>query len=151
MKWITHQTGALVACLALNLSVPAMATAWLGSVFPDVLDMARARNTGKKRQKTFNRIHRGASHWLGWWLGLLAPALALPPLPLDLAAGFVFGGLSHICLDMLTPRGVPILPFTRKGSISLAMCSTGKAGEYVFLAFIACLGAWLIAQKTGYF
>ena len=59
--------------------------------------------------------------------------------------GLGFGGLSHVILDMLNPHGVPIMPFSRKPTFSLKLCSTGSLGEYVFLAamlvvFIALLG-----------
>ena len=48
--------------------------------------------------------------------------------------GLAVGGLSHVILDMLTPQGVPFLPFSRKNRFSLKLCKTGGIGEYLFLA-----------------
>lgn len=142
MKWITHQTGAVLGALALGLPWPGIAAAGAGAVFPDVIDqkISGLAATRRGRQKIFNKIHRGPSHWFGWWLLLLAVLAVWPPLARDAAAGFVFGALSHIALDMLTPQGVPLRPFSRRGRLALPVCSTGKAGEYVFLALLLAAG-----------
>lgn len=147
MKWITHQTGAVLGAMALSLPLPGVVCASIGAVLPDVIDqrLSKLAPTKSSRQKTFNRIHRGSSHWFGWWLALFLAALALPlhPLARDALAGFVLGALSHVGMDMLTPRGAPILPFGRF-KLALPLCSTGGIGEYAFLALIAAIGAfWL--------
>ena len=65
-------------------------------------------------------------------------ALAGPP-----ALGLAIGGLSHVVLDMLTPQGIPLLPFTRRGRVSLKLCRTGGLGEWIFLAaMLAGLAFW---------
>lgn len=48
-------------------------------------------------------------------------------------------------LDMLTPSGVPLTPFSRQNKISLKLCSTGSLGEYCFLACVVGL-TWLFYQ-----
>ncbi|MBQ3060788.1 MAG: metal-dependent hydrolase [Desulfovibrio sp.] len=140
MKWITHQTAAVGAALALHLPPVGVAAACLGAVVPDMLDqrVARLAPTPSGRQRMFNRIHRGTTHWFGWWLALFLAALALPLAPpaKALLSGLAFGGLSHVLLDMLTPQGVPWHPFSRKGRFSFKLCTTGSIGEYCFLALL---------------
>lgn len=153
MKWITHQATAVAAALALHLPWEGVAAACAGAVLPDVLDqrMAGLAPTRRGRQKIFNAIHRGTTHWFGWWLALCAAVLVLPSSSLghlerDALLGLGFGGLSHVVLDMLTPSGVPLLPFSRQNKISLKLCSTGSLGEYCFLACV--VGAsWLLFHE----
>lgn len=137
MKWITHQTGAAAAGFALQMPLCAVAAAFAGAVLPDMLDQAASKlgRSRKQRQKIFNRVHRGNSHWFGWWLALFVASAAapLPPLLKAICAGFFMGATSHVLLDMLTTQGVPLLPFSHKNRFSLGLCSTGKAGEYLFL------------------
>lgn len=147
MKWITHQTGAVFGALALSLPLPGILAAWLGAITPDLIDqrISAVGCTRKKRQKIFNKLHRGASHWFGWWLGLflLACALPWPVLARDILIGLFAGILSHIMLDLLTPRGVPLLPFTQKFRVALPICSTGALTEYLFLTAMLIIGAFL--------
>lgn len=141
MRWISHQTGALLGAAFLGMPVPAIGAACVGAILPDMLDqkISGLAPTKKTRQKVFNRIHRGPSHWFGWWLAIFLLPLAMPFAMNDLAAGLGFGALSHVCLDMLTRKGIPLFPF---GSfrLGLGLCSTGKASEYVFLAGMICAG-----------
>lgn len=144
MKWVTHQTGAVLGALALGMPWPGIAAAGIGSIFPDIIDQ-KVSSLGanrRKRQKLFNQIHRGSSHWIGWWfpLFLVFLSLPLPALARDAASGFAFGALSHVMLDMLTPQGVPVWPFSRQGKLAVPLCSTGKAGEYVFLLVMLVCG-----------
>ncbi|MDE5832880.1 MAG: metal-dependent hydrolase, partial [Desulfovibrio sp.] len=94
----------------------------------------------------FNKIHRGHSHWFGWWALALVAAMAYSPpwLAKDALLGFALGGLSHILLDTLTPQGTPLLPFSHKTRLSLNLCRTGSAGEYIFLVLmiVACAFAY---------
>ena len=111
----------------------------VGSVLPDVLDMSLARLL-VFRQWAFNQIHRGTTHWFGWWLALLVAAslkaqpLALTPDTTLFLLGLGFGGLAHVLLDLCTVMGVPIAPWTRKHMMSLKLCKTGSMREYAFLA-----------------
>lgn len=146
MKWLTHQTTTVAAALALAMPAAAVGAAWAGSVLPDLLDQKRAA-LSRNRQRTFNRIHRGTSHWFGWWLALFVlPLAATSPLagyPQSAAVvgGLGFGALCHVAQDMLTTTGVPLLPWSRRGRVALGLCRTGGAGEYVFLAVaLACCG-----------
>ena len=150
MKWITHQATAVAAALALHLPFGGVAAACAGAVLPDVLDqrMAGLAPTRRGQQKIFNAIHRGTTHWFGWWLAVCVAALVLPGASLgtlgrDALLGLGFGGLSHVLLDMLTPSGVPLTPFSRQNKISLKLCSTGSLGEYCFLACVVGL-SWLL-------
>lgn len=144
MKWITHQTGAVLGGLVLGLSPLGVIAAGTGAIIPDVIDQSVSSLGGRRRQKVFNRIHRGQSHWFGWWLLLfLAPMLLeLPRLLAESMAGLALGGLSHAGLDMLTPRGVPFLPWRGSLRLALPICSTGRIGEYVFLAVMLAASAF---------
>lgn len=148
MTWPTHQAGAVVAALALDMPPLAVFAAFLGAVLPDMADQSLSRLApGKRmRQKMFNRIHRGNSHWFGWWLlfFMLPLAFALPEFAREILAGFALGGLSHVMLDMFTPRGVPLLPVGPARNLAIPVCSTGKPGEYVILALLIAAGVFLL-------
>lgn len=153
MKWITHQATAVAAALALHLPLGGIAAACAGAVLPDVLDqrMAGLAPTRRGQQKIFNAVHRGTTHWFGWWLAVCAAAFVLTPASLgslgrDALLGLGFGGLSHVLLDMLTPSGVPLTPFSRQNKLSLKLCSTGSLGEYCFLACVVGL-SWLLFHE----
>ena len=154
MKWIPHEATAVLAAVALHFPLPGVAAACAGAILPDVLDqsMARLASTKRGRQRIFNAVHRGTTHWLGWWLLGCALALlpaVLPTLPAALRPvllGLCFGGLSHVLLDMLTPAGVPLTPFSRKHKLSLKLCATGSLGEYLFLTGVLAVG-WLFWGK----
>ncbi len=141
MRWVTHQVGALAAGLWLGLPASGLAAAWLGGIFPDVMDQ-KAAGLFRNRQKGFNRVHRGFSHWPGLWLAGFFATLCFLPEQMNFAlrpvlTGFFIGGLSHVVLDMLTVQGIPLRPFSRKNRLSLNLCKTGGIGEYVFLATMA--------------
>ena len=149
MKWITHHATAVAAALALHLPAAGVAAACVGAVMPDVLDqrMAGLAPTRRGRQKIFNAVHRWTTHWFGWWLILCVVAFAAPgaqmgPVGRDVLLGLGFGGLSHVVLDMLTPSGVPLTPFSRSNKFSLKLCSTGSLGEYCFLLCVVGLAWW---------
>lgn len=158
MKWFTHQSLAAASAIALGMPVAAVGGAVAGAVLPDVIDH-RVAALSPNRQRAFNQIHRGASHWFGWYVALLLAALAAPEFMPGLLsglksagllhgslgkvgqgvlasvmAGVAYGALSHVLLDMCTPSGVPLTPFSRKNKISLNLCSTGSLREYAFLA-----------------
>lgn len=144
MKWITHQTGAVLAAMAMGLPLPGIIATCSGAIMPDVIDqrISGLSRSKRARQKLFNSIHRGSSHWFGWWLGLfLAPLFwPMPLLPRDMLAGFALGALTHIGMDMLTPKGVPPGPFASMGRIALPICSTGKISEWIFFGAMLLVG-----------
>lgn len=150
MKWITHQTGAILGALALNLPLAGMTAAAVGAVAPDVIDqkISCLGVTPRARQRVFNQIHRGSSHWFGWWLALFLAPFIQPFPGGELVAGFGAGGLSHAALDMLTPRGVPIFPFSRTHRLALPVCSTGSWGEWLFLGITLLAGFYFLGPET---
>ncbi|MDR3357750.1 MAG: metal-dependent hydrolase [Desulfovibrio sp.] len=152
MKWITHQTAAVAAALALNLPPEGVLTACAGAVLPDMLDhrLSGLALTSRGRQRVFNRIHRGPTHWFGWWAVLLAGGMTahISSASQAMLTGLGFGGLSHVLLDMCTPRGVPLRPFSRAGRLSLNLCSTGSLGEYCFLACIAAAACLFLGEDA---
>lgn len=151
MRWVTHQVGAVGAALWLQLPVAGIVCAFFGGVLPDVFDQKLA-GLSRNRQQAFNRLHRGFTHWPGLWLGLvIAAMLAVPGSLADTwrpaAVGLAVGGLSHVILDMLTPQGVPLNPFSRKKRFSLKLCRTGSVGEYLFLA-VMLAGMWFFLRDN---
>ena len=148
MKWMTHQAAAVGMALVLHLPVEGVLASCFGAVLPDMLDQRVSRMT-RNPQRTFNRIHRGVTHWFGWWLALflVAGLLPLPPHWRAVVLGVGFGALSHIVLDMLNPTGVPLHPFSRKNRFSLRLCSTGSVGEYVFLGVMLVLLGFLLGPE----
>lgn len=143
MKWITHQAGAIVAGSILEFPIEILASAFVGSIVPDIIDqkISSLAPTRKTKQILFNQIHRGNSHWFGWWLGLFLLTMAYPDLPfINIGIGLAFGALSHVILDSLTTSGVPVIPFNRKNKLSLGFCSTGSFREYCFLGVLLVLG-----------
>ena len=151
MKWITHQAVAVGAAYTMGMPMAGLAGVAVGSVLPDVLDQGIARLL-IFRQQAFKRIHRGATHWFGWWLALFIAAmlkvntLPLPPEATLMAMGIGFGALAHVLLDMCTVSGVPVAPWTKKHMISLKLCSTGSVQEYAFLGVVFVLFAFLARQ-----
>lgn len=150
MRWTTHQVGALGTALWLQLPLAGVVAAWIGGILPDVMDQKIA-GMFRNRQTAFNRIHRGFTHWPGLWLGLVLLAVVfvehesvqfLRPVCVGLAAG----GLSHVILDMLTPQGVPLSPFSRKNRFSLKLCKTGGIGEYAFLVTMLVV-MWIFLRE----
>ncbi len=150
MKWITHKTIAVGAAVILELPPAFILTTLLGSVLPDIIDQRVSRMTPNP-QKTFNAIHRGVSHWFGWYalllsvwvLGIYYPrsmgSLHMDKTLLHCLGGLGFGGLFHIFLDMCTPSGVPLSLFSPKNRVSLKLFSTGSVQEYVFLGLVLSL------------
>lgn len=150
MTWMTHQILALGAAFCLGLPPLALGAAWAGALLPDVIDQKRAA-LARRRQRAFNRIHRGTSHWFGWWLALWALGMSgvLPGPAAPAAAGLGFGALTHVILDACTPAGVPLAPVTPRGRHrarwSLGLCRTGGVGEYVLLAVAVAL-FWVLER-----
>ncbi len=145
MKWFTHQSLAFASATVFAMPKPFIAGIVAGAILPDMIDQAVSRLT-KNPQKTFKAIHRGTSHWYGWYAGLTLVIfgymelfasrkfLAMYEEHIFLILGLSLGALYHIALDMLTPSGVPLWPMDTKKRCALPICSTGSTGEYIFLA-----------------
>ena len=97
MKWITHQTAGVGAALALHLPLEGVVAACLGAILPDKLDQAIAKRS-RNPQRTFNQIHRGTTHWFGWWVAILLVACShlVPPHWQPALLGIGLGGISHV-------------------------------------------------------
>ena len=170
MKWRTHQACGVGIAFLRHLSPVVIAAAWAGSLLPDIFDQRAAGllSLGRRdRQAVFARIHRGISHWFLLWLLLFAAAwgpideicreLSLDtahspnilPYLRESAYGLGLGGFLHVALDMLTPRGVPVLPFSGL-TIAAPIVKTGSLGEYVFLVCLCLLLAFCWVQDFSW-
>lgn len=157
MRWMTHTGVAVGVAVTLGAPVGVVAGVAAGSVLPDVIDRAVAG----KNQQLWRKIHRGTSHWWGWYVLLTMAALVLGPevqvtfmdflsaleiLPRDvlrlmgqspvdgILLGLALGAASHVALDALNPSGVPLWPFDARPRLALGLVSTGTWKEYVLLA-----------------
>lgn len=147
LKWITHQAGAALAAMVQGLEPVAVMASLLGAILPDLIDQKfAALGYRGKRQRIFNAIHRGSSHWFGWWLFAFTQTLAFMPnnglaqFIVNAAMGISFGALTHVGMDMLTPRGTPLLPFYVRLRLSAPICSTGTWQEIIFLVSLVLCG-----------
>lgn len=139
MRWKTHIAGGLLGALIFQLSPAGIAASLSGSILPDIMDqkISSLGVTRKGRQKIFNKIHRGPTHWFGWWLALFLISVSLGTLPYkEILIGLAIGCLTHVLLDMLTTRGIPLTPFSRQHNLSMHFCSTGSWKEYAFLGVL---------------
>lgn len=154
MRWFTHKSVALAGAMWLGVPLPGVVGVAAGSILPDCLDMTIA---GRDKSR-FQRLHRGFTHWGGWYVLLLFLVPSLGGLPgvreipagfglpdsavADVLLGLGFGALSHVLLDALNPSGVPLLPWRKHPRLSLNMVVTGSFGEHVFLLVsLVLLGA----------
>ena len=143
MTWQSHSlaNGALVLAASgrIDMTLAAIVTATLPDQLEKFLPLAR---------------HRGASHWLGFWMLAFAFAPALlktylgelhhgPRMVLACVIfGTILGPLLHVVLDGCSARGVPVLPFTRtRLRLSLYSTRNAQAGGLNFseFFFLACL------------
>ena len=149
MKWITHQTAGVGAALALHLPLEGVVAACLGAILPDKLDQAIAKRS-RNPQRTFNQIHRGTTHWFGWWVAILLVACShlVPPHWQPALLGIGLGGISHVVLDMLTPSGIPLHPFSRKNKLSFKVCSTGNEATGVAVSSMK-MSKYAPSQTSG--
>ena len=155
MKWTTHKAVAVAGALLFEPGITAVAAAVFGSILPDMIDTLRA---GGDRQR-WARLHRQSSHWFGWYAILVILALPLQRILLNIGwdmAAFLplnwipyiasntgtavlwigLGALSHIALDALNPKGVPLLPFGRR--YPRAGCNLVRTGTWRESVFLAC-------------
>ena len=140
MKWITHEAVAVGVAWLLGMPLTGLAGVFAGSILPDVLDQGAARLL-VFRQLAFNKLHRGPTHWFGWWLALFVAVFLQTGCSFSagesmtlFALGLGFGALAHVVLDMCTQTGVPVAPWSKKNMMSLKLCATGSLAEYAFLA-----------------
>lgn len=147
-----HLAGGLLAGAAFA-PMPMIAFCAVGSVLPDRLDGMQAKPGDKD---SFFAVHRGWSHNLGLWLGIaIACQLAKQEIPPDflftLSAAFwvCVGVLTHLCLDILNPTGIPIVPLV-KNRLSLARIRTGSAFDYLIGAALLTGAAAIAAKRLGF-
>ncbi len=170
MRWFTHKSVTLAGAVWLGASVPALLGALVGSILPDCLDRFLA---GGDRER-FWRVHRGFTHWGGWYVLLifavpyvssaLAPDLLSSLFPgvglagrgapavqagADVLLGIGFGALFHVILDALNPSGVPLLPWRRRPRLSLNLVATGSWREVAFLIAAALLMLWKMPEARS--
>lgn len=109
---------------------------FIGSTAPDWLEIPWWING----QRYSLIPHRTLTHWLLLWFAALSTLTLLKTMPLTiLATGFLVGGIVHICLDAVTPMGVPlIIPRRRRAhDVAAATIITGITAAAVYPLLIA--------------
>ena len=145
MTGISHHLAAVELAFVLHLPPLGLGAAFFGAILPDLCDQwlsSLLSCTRRGRARRFAALHRGTSHWFGLWLGLLLLGDGLDVFCNELLTGLGIGALSHLLLDALTPRGIPLLPFVGRIRLALPLCRTGSLGEYGLLLVFSLLFAW---------
>lgn len=144
MKWHTHKLAGVALAIGLGSSPLELVSILAGAVLPDVLDYTIAAGS----PELFARLHRGATHWFGWWLlATLVGVTSVLPMPFDgIVFGLGVGGVSHCLLDALTNSGVPLVLGRRYPRLKARLFNTGSLGELVFAS--AILGIGYLHQQT---
>lgn len=89
--------------------------------------------------------HRGITHSL---LALAVVAVLSVLVYQPLAFAVIGGYASHLCADMLTPRGVPLLyPWNKR--FRVAKWSTGGGADWMIWLLSAILTIWFMSQLRG--
>lgn len=156
MKWFSHRIFAVGMAAVCKFDFIGIGAAYLGSTVPDSIDFFLT-----KLGADFNKIHRRHSHaWVWYALALaLLHYAAYPFLSRNLPwllqykeyiAAFFLGIFSHIFLDMLTIKGVPLFLDTDK-KIAFKLVRTNRFSESVFIfVFFVAAGLYLYATKNPY-
>ena len=164
MTWKNHYvaTGALTLALLgrLDVTLAAMATATLPDFLEKFLPLGR---------------HRGATHWLGLWVAVMAAVpfyfpnelsriapmtlrrygLHTPSWHLAIGAvsfGLALGPLLHVLLDGCSREGVPVLPFSR-AKLQLSLYRTRNrrwpwdVSEWAFVALLLVACGWIWSHR----
>lgn len=153
MKWFSHRVFAVGIAAICKFDLVGMGLAYLGSTVPDSIDFFLA-----KIGFNFNKIHRKHSHaWV--WYALMLALLHFAAYPFiannfaellkykDLITAFFLGIFSHIFLDMLTIKGVPIfINPNKKMAVKLVSTDTWTESVFIFLFFTA---ACIYLYATG--
>lgn len=122
MKWSNHiiiaaSTTAIISPLHIPIAIA-------GATAPDWIELLYTRFTGRKVP------HRGWTHYVTSWVGLLLAGLFLFPHG-GLVVAFAYGGLTHVFADSLTVSGVPFSPLSdRRFHLFGGRLKTGMMGEY---------------------
>ncbi len=156
MNWFSHRVFAVGIAAMCKFDLVGMGMAYLGSTVPDSIDFFLT-----KIGFNFNKIHRKHSHaWVWYALVLALLYFAVRPFAAknftellkykDLVSAFFLGIFSHIFLDMLTIKGVPIfLNPNKKIAVKLVSTNTWTESVFIFLFFVsACM--YLYATGNPY-
>lgn len=137
MNWFSHRVFAVGIAALCKFDLFGIAASYLGSTVPDSIDFFLT-----KIGFSFNRIHRKHSHaWIWYALFLCFLSMILFPNAKryfqellqykELCYAFFLGIFSHIFLDMLTKKGVPLFVDPNK-KIAIKLVTTNTFSEHIF-------------------
>ncbi len=142
MTWFTHKSLAVASALALDAPVTGIIATFIGSILPDLTE----KIVSMGNMQVWGKIHRQAAHWFGWYfLLILLGSIYLSSIrsPTSYQTIFIesicwlgFGGITHIFLDALTPKGVPLWPLGGKQRMAFPIVTTGSINETIFFIFV---------------
>ncbi len=117
-----------------------MAGSLMGARAPDILEIPMLTHAGRISVIP----HRTWTHWWVPWMALsilLSTLMQTAHFALWLNAvivGFVAASLLHLCMDLFSPTGIPLVVPTANYRAHLPGYQTGNASETVF-ALVVCL------------
>lgn len=130
MKWINHRISAITLALISGGGAAGALLAYAGSTLPDLAEgkpPAEGILFGGWRKRRWLAHHRGASHWYGWYAAsAIGTGIFFPPWH-----WLFLGALFHLLGDMLTPGGIPLLPWKNSARLTLSIFKTGSPLEYI--------------------
>ena len=154
MTYKTHIIGGLALAIAVNKQLIPLegmefiyyyGSAVVGSLLPD-LDHPKSWISSKTiiLHYPFRKLgHRKATHSL-FAGGFLWAVLTLPFGINFVALGSLLGYLSHLILDMLNSKGVPLFyPFTKE-KYKIGNIYTGDIGEYIVAVLLIIVSVLMI-------
>jgi inner membrane protein len=163
MQGTTHIIGGIAAAIAYSVATqpqpnPALLVAaavcgGVGGLIPDI-DHPRSKISNKlpilNSIVSFFFSHRGFFHTPILYLALWSLSIAILPPSLASLASFVWlGTLSHLALDMLNQKGVPLLfPFTRK-KFSWGRIRLGGKLEFGLRAVLGLVSIAMLVQMCS--
>lgn len=146
MKYRNHTLLALAIGVATNAPIPALFGISVGSVLPDRMDMMMSVGS----EKLFLRAHRRFSHWPWTYVVTFIVMMLVPEILFSIPGQFIMGiaagAALHTLGDMLTPGGIPYLPWNTQKRFGLGLFYTGSVKEYLFtwLVVLICAASIII-------
>lgn len=140
MKFKNHFVANAALSILFNLPLLPFLGFMAGSTLPDTLD--KVFSVGDR--ELWKRIHRTLSHWP--WLYVAGVAIVIlsggDGEVGSMALWACLGSLAHLALDVLTPMGIPVFPWSLRKRRSIRLFRTGSFWEYAFLLALVVLGGY---------
>lgn len=129
------------------LAVISLIPAYLGSLAPDRLEIARWDKNGRRHSLI---EHRTITHWIPLWvIAFFVSYFFINHLLGVIFYAYSIGGLMHLAMDIPNPMGVPLLTPSKKSRVSLNWWKSGKYDLIISLT-ILCLSFYFFIYRGHY-